>query len=281
MKVSKTIGLAVVLMSVSGCQSISSFFAGNDRATVEVDDATSYFAQLIDEGRMHMRANRPGLAITAFRRASYHADYAGEAYNGMAVAYDSMGRHDLAERFFLSAIEAAPEDARFARNFSRFESLMLARNGAAVDDVEEVVLQADAAEALTTFDDQVAALANRDFAEELPQRMVRMSAGEVRIAGREDWASRLASAETQPPAVVAITRSEPAVDRNAEPASYPVTVAISRVPVIEADDARLALPQEEPEVRANVAAIETSGQLVRRGPQAYPISINLRRGSTF
>jgi tetratricopeptide (TPR) repeat protein len=54
-----------------------------------------------------------------FAQARLTAGLAGQAHNGMGVAYAELGRADLAERYFLLAIASAPEDRRFAANLSR------------------------------------------------------------------------------------------------------------------------------------------------------------------
>lgn len=118
-------GIALAATSLAGCQSSGSS-ALSSAGSVDMGE---YFEQRLAVGRLHLAANRPTKAITAFRQAAYDPRYAGEAYNGMAIAYDRIGRADLAERYFAEAVKASPGDERFARNLARFEGreIMLAQ----------------------------------------------------------------------------------------------------------------------------------------------------------
>jgi hypothetical protein len=59
------------------------------------------------------------LALEAFRReAREHPDSA-EGYNGIAAAYDMIGRYDLSERYYQMALAHAPMDGRIYRNMAR------------------------------------------------------------------------------------------------------------------------------------------------------------------
>lgn len=84
-------------------------------------DMSDYFDQRLEQGRQHLAANRPTLAIEAFRQASYDERNSADAYNGMAVAYTMLGRDDVAERLFLRAIEADPTEPKYARNLARLQ----------------------------------------------------------------------------------------------------------------------------------------------------------------
>lgn len=108
------------MLSLGGCGSIFPHnVARTDLTEVKLDD---YFAQRLADGKRLLRAGLPTAAITAFRQASYDPRYAGEAYNGMAIAYDSLGRSDVAGRMFRLAMEKNADDPRFARNLARFEA---------------------------------------------------------------------------------------------------------------------------------------------------------------
>ncbi len=78
-----------------------------------------------------MADGRPTNSIGAFRQASYNPDFAPEAYNGMAVAYASLGRTDVARDLFVRAIDLDPADQRFRRNLAKVDDqIMLARQAA-------------------------------------------------------------------------------------------------------------------------------------------------------
>lgn len=119
-------GLMLAAASLGGCQSIfGSTSAGAETGRVDMAD---YYQLRLDTGRANLAAGRPASAIVAFRQASYDARFAGEAYNGMAIAFDQIGRADLAARYFARAMAAAPGDERFVRNLAKFE----ARTGVAL-----------------------------------------------------------------------------------------------------------------------------------------------------
>lgn len=114
--------LAAASLGLSGCQA----FFGSSHAQAEAPnvDMGDYFEGRLAVGRYYLEKGLVTKAIIAFRQASYHPDFAGEAYNGMAVAYDRLGRADLAHRYFTMAVAAAPKDARFTRNLARLEGSM-------------------------------------------------------------------------------------------------------------------------------------------------------------
>lgn len=59
------------------------------------------------------------LAVDAYRKAIRYAPDNAAAYNGLAVAYDQLGRHDLSRRNFELALAHAPGEAKYYRNFVR------------------------------------------------------------------------------------------------------------------------------------------------------------------
>ncbi|WP_156500365.1 tetratricopeptide repeat protein [Croceicoccus bisphenolivorans] len=118
-KIATIAGLVLAATSLGGCQSI--FGSGTASADLNDIDMTDYFQQRLTMGKLHLQGGRPTRAIVAFRQASYDPRFAGEAFNGMAIAYDRIGRADLAARYFAQAVEAAPGDERFARNLARLE----------------------------------------------------------------------------------------------------------------------------------------------------------------
>ena len=108
-------------LALGGCQSL---FGGGSQMRTDLSqvDLGDYFAGRMEAGRQHLEASRPTLAVKAFRQASYDRRYAADAFNGMAVAYDRIGRPDLAREYFSRAMAAAPQDARFSRNLARLEA---------------------------------------------------------------------------------------------------------------------------------------------------------------
>jgi hypothetical protein len=78
----------------------------------------------IEEGRGHLAAGNPGLAIEAFQRALATGESVGPAANGIGVAYARIGRADLARRYFHQAIAVSPQDSAYLANLDRLESTL-------------------------------------------------------------------------------------------------------------------------------------------------------------
>jgi len=240
-------------------------------------DMSSYFAQRLNDGRRHLSAERPAAALTAFRQASYHPDFAGDAYNGMAIAYDRMGRYDLAERFFAQAMEAAPEDHRFARNAARFETSMLARR-ATSSPVELASVDTDSTETeLAEVLPQIAEALDAEVGPAPAERMQRVSSREVSIASRDDWTTRLESNAAARPAVLHIGDTALAqLGPHLEEPQYPVRISLASVPVSRAASPAQVAPQapgsrfaeDDGSVRVRV-----SGTLIPPQRAAYPVTL--------
>jgi hypothetical protein len=74
----------------------------------------------LDSGRQLLDRKQNAEAITAFRIALRSGEDIAEANNGMAIAYDRLGRADLAQRYFELAVANKPEDARYRKNLAHF-----------------------------------------------------------------------------------------------------------------------------------------------------------------
>ena len=119
------LGASVVAMALmlGGCQALG--LGGRDmaRASLDAELATNP----VDMGAAHLDAGRRALAagntvdaIDAFMRAKASPEHMPAAYNGLAVAYSRLGRTDLSERFFLTAIALAPDQDRYRANLALF-----------------------------------------------------------------------------------------------------------------------------------------------------------------
>ncbi|SNT12903.1 tetratricopeptide repeat protein [Sphingopyxis indica] len=73
----------------------------------------------LTRARAYLAARQFGLAIELFKSASRDPDLKPESLNGLAIAYDGIGRRDLAERYFEEALAARPGDMRTRRNLAR------------------------------------------------------------------------------------------------------------------------------------------------------------------
>lgn len=70
----------------------------------------------LDEGRALLLANNPAQALSAFQLALAQAPQSVAALNGIAIAYDRLGRSDLARRHFEMALALQPDAADIAFN---------------------------------------------------------------------------------------------------------------------------------------------------------------------
>ena len=139
MKLNLLTATAITLaIPLGGCASLGNFgfrSADTQRAENVRIDLSDYFASRLADGRAHLRAGRFASAADAFRQASYHPRTAAEAANGLGIAYDRMGRADLAKVQFEKAVGLAPEEARYNRNLAKFEGkelrVQLAKKAAA------------------------------------------------------------------------------------------------------------------------------------------------------
>lgn len=125
MKINLLAATAITLaIPLGGCANFLDFgFRSTDTQRAEADriDMSDYFEQRLADGRNHLRAGRLAGAIDAFRQASYHPATAAEAANGLGIAYDRLGRSDLAKIHFEKALSIAPEEPRYHRNLAKFE----------------------------------------------------------------------------------------------------------------------------------------------------------------
>lgn len=215
--------LAIALgMSLSGCQSLfggTAFASHADSAQPATVDMSSYFAERIEAGKIHLRNNRPTQAIVAFRQASYDTAYSADAYNGMGVAYARIGRADLAKRFFDMAVAAAPGDERYTRNLARLEG------GSAVDGV----MLASADIAPTDPDvrtEYTPATPIGEASESAPMR--RVSEREVQIRSGGDLAGKALAGTELAGSPGYPVRAE-ALSARVDKTAYPVRIALSDV----------------------------------------------------
>jgi Tfp pilus assembly protein PilF len=124
----KVLALAALMTALSGCQSsplTSWIFKRSDRGTPAF--AKTEGSQSLAEGREALQEGRPAAAIVPLRIALLDPATRPQASNALGVAYAQMGREDLAEQHFKSAIIADPSDTRFVANLLRLQHTMQAR----------------------------------------------------------------------------------------------------------------------------------------------------------
>ena len=116
-KFSKVASVAVLAGLLAGCAGTNG--RGLQANAVPVSLETLFGAEDIADGKDALRQGNMSLAIDNFRRAAINPQTAGEANNGLGIAYARLGRTDLAETHFAKAIALAPGDARFSSNLAR------------------------------------------------------------------------------------------------------------------------------------------------------------------
>jgi hypothetical protein len=85
---------------------------------------------LVAAGRQSLERQHYGLAISQFRTALQGSETSAAAHNGLAIAYASLGRVDLARRHFELAMAHAPGDESYRRNFARLAGAEAPRGAA-------------------------------------------------------------------------------------------------------------------------------------------------------
>ena len=96
--------LVVVVGALAGCGSMrgsngSLSTHGGDPLAVQADDLTL--------GKKNFRAGNYGLAERHYRRAVERSPESAESWLGLAASYDQIGRFDLADRAYESALKLA------------------------------------------------------------------------------------------------------------------------------------------------------------------------------
>lgn len=113
---------------LGGCQALGLGGGGMARASsgpALAAEPVDLGAEQLDAGRAALMGGHTIDAIESFMLAKAFPKHMPAAYNGLAVAYGRIGRTDLSERYFLTAVALAPDEDRYRSNLALFYT----RNG--------------------------------------------------------------------------------------------------------------------------------------------------------
>ncbi|MXO86010.1 hypothetical protein GRI38_08180 [Altererythrobacter aurantiacus] len=280
------IAAAILLgTALSGCQSFSAAFNFGGRDEPRRASANIFGPADLAAGKAALRDGHVGNAIPAFQKAALNPATAGEAYNGLGIAYAKLGRANLAERHFAKAVTLAPGDTRFSANLARLYT----------SDVGERLLaarRADAARKLAAASRLEARQAERQTARTAERRgAIVIEQGGARLERRGNGELALTSAPVAEDTAPA--RRATVEYRNPRPAPAPVEPAAQE----EAGETRLgksaltvlsnrksvSTPSNAEPYPVRVS-ITTSGPAETRRParsESYPVRVTLPVDSDF
>ena len=108
---------ASMLPLIGGCAMGSR--ASLDIRNIENPQVASDTKDPLVRGKLLLSRGQSADAISAFRAVLRRGADQAEAHNGMAIAYDRIGRADLAQRYFELAVAGHPDDERYRKNLAR------------------------------------------------------------------------------------------------------------------------------------------------------------------
>lgn len=253
---------SICVAALPGCQSLFASHGQVAQASLAEADMQGYFEQRLAVGRAHLLANRPAAAVTAFRQASYGAAVRARALNGMAIAYDRLGRADLAQRYFMAAMNLEPENPSFAANFLRFNQSLA--NAPQVDAVAAAQAQAML---VGTAEGELSGGDARPDVAAAADRIQRVSPSEVRIAAAPEAASEPEAGQADR---VAARAHSPALRARAQNREYPVRVELGA----RRQPANAAAPGVRVEGRETAANANRRERITfSAGPRSYPVRV--------
>jgi hypothetical protein len=106
-----------VSVMVSGCaahQNMTPEYRLSSSAPAAVPGAS-----MLQRGRAQLDAGLDALAIESFRSEIRQNPEGADAYNGLAVAYGRIGRNDLAQRYFETALAKDPANVKAQTNLAK------------------------------------------------------------------------------------------------------------------------------------------------------------------
>ena len=246
---------------LSGCQ-----WFGGGRASLRSSEMARHIPEdfgsdQLAAGRAALSQGRVSEAIDSFMVARLYPEHAAAAHNGLAVAYSQIGRSDLAERFFRTAIALAPADERFRSNLALFYE----RNGVSRTAGHDAVklIQTSRLPASIAPDEDAAAASSE------PSRVAEIArAGGVTVQASGSRLRRVSARES-----IVVERAGRAEARQvalSSPARARIVAARQAYPI------RIKLP-------ASSSPISVSARPVASSAAGYPVRITLpvaRRSSS-
>lgn len=216
MKVIAKLGCIVAgAAMLGGCQSFpltSWMFKDAGRAASAHRQLAGSPIGALEEGRAFLRDGNISAAVASFRIALLDPAMRAEACNGLAVAYARLGRDDLAQRYFLAAISAEPENQKYVANLLRLQRQQQL----------ELLARVEAPAPVATSQAQPAPLPVQSSDRLASGLTERLSRGEVRIRVRPDLGNapsmavgeRDAQSATENRTRVAVLAADPANPRS-------------------------------------------------------------------
>ena len=105
---------ASLAVLVAGCAQ-----KGELRITAVGEQAVQTAPASLAKAQLLLSRGEYALAVDAYRKAVRLDPASAAAYNGLAIAYDQLGRHDLSRRNYEMALAHAPHETKYYRNLAR------------------------------------------------------------------------------------------------------------------------------------------------------------------
>jgi hypothetical protein len=210
----------------------------------------------IERGRDLLALGQQAEAISAFRAALREEPNSAEAHNGLAIAYDRIGRKDLARRYFELAVAESPENTKYRTNLARFfesngqAELALGLTG------ERATIAADGGSAMAVAGREfeavtvVAAATEAELATVATNDPIAAIVADLAMLPTTDTPQTAAAAIA--PAIAPKLRAAPAVFRpsattliKAAPISLPIMPLPDRKPAKDPADLSIDLPRND------------------------------------
>lgn len=129
----RTSGCIAAALALGGCQSFIGALGFGPKPSAQVEQRAEVFgSEELERGKLALRQGHVAMAIQQFRMAALNEDHAADAFNGLGVAYARLGRADLAERYFKSAMELDSANPKYAANLARFYDSALGNSARAL-----------------------------------------------------------------------------------------------------------------------------------------------------